>query len=333
VPVPPARLNRYPRPRPRPRRPAVALVAGMLAALVAAACSGSGDETASTSPFKPVIRLAVNDWTASALDVAIAERLIELRLGYPVEPTRVDDATTMYRDLASGKLDAVLEVWPSAVEEHDQRILDRGQVVLLGPLGPVGQVGWYVPRYAVDDHPELASWESLRSPAAAQLVGGVLVGVDPSYREHDEDIIRNLGLALTVDYSGSEEETAARLERAASAQAPILVYWWVPTAVAATYDLVKVALPPSTEACRAEAAAGGPGVDCDYPPDELFKAASPGLEAKAPTVAAFLTAFTLSTEDQQAMLLSVERDGVSIGAAASAWIEANEDTWRAWLPS
>lgn len=331
--MPPARPNRYPPHRPRSRRPAAALVLGALAALAAAGCAGSGDDTATSSPFKPVIRLAVNDWTASALNVAIAEQLIELRLGYPVEPTRVDDATAMYRDLASGRLDAVLEVWPSAVDEHDQRILDRGQVVRLGPLGPVGQVGWYVPRYAVDDHPELASWESLRAPATAQLVGGVLVGIDPSYREHDEDIIRNLGLPLTVDYSGSEEETAARLERAAGARAPILVYWWVPTAVAATYDLVKVALPPSTEACRAEAAAGGPGVDCDYPPDELFKAASPGLEAKAPSVAALLTAFTLSTEDQQAMLQSVERDGESIDAAARTWIEANEDTWRAWLPA
>ncbi|MEZ5411180.1 MAG: glycine betaine ABC transporter substrate-binding protein [Acidimicrobiales bacterium] len=329
MPVPAARPN----PCPRRHQRVVAVVAAAVAALMAAGCSGSGDDTASTSPFKPVIRLAVNDWTASALNVAIAEQLIELRLGYPVEPTRVDDATAMYRDLASGRLDAVLEVWPSAVDEHDQRILDRGQVVRLGPLGPVGQVGWYVPRYAVDDHPELASWESLRDPATAQLVGGVLVGIDDSYREHDEDIIRNLGLPLTVDYSGSEEETAARLERAAATRAPILVYWWVPTAVAATYDLVKVALPPSTEACRAEAVAGGPGVDCDYPPDELFKAASPGLEARAPAVAAFLTAFTLSAEDQQAMLQSVERDGVSIGAAASDWIEANEDTWQAWLPT
>ncbi len=304
-----------------------------LAVLVAVGCSGSGDDTATSSPFKPVIRLAVNDWTASALDVAIAEQLIELRLGYPVEPTRSDDATAMYRDLAAGRLDAVLEVWPSTLADHDARTFDRGQVVRLGPLGPVGQVGWYVPRYALDDHPELASWESLRTPATADLVGGALVGIDPSYRQYDEDIIRNLGLPLTVDYSGSEEETAARLERAAAARQPILVYWWVPTAVAATFDLVKVALPPPTEACQAEAATGGPGVNCDYPPDELFKAASPGLEAKAPSVAAFLTAFTLSTEDQQAMLQSVERDGLSINAAATAWIEANEDTWQAWLPA
>lgn len=330
--MPPARPNRSSRHRLR-HRPSSALLGVVLAVLVAAGCSGSGDDTSTTSPFKPVIRLAVNDWTASALDVAIAEQLIELRLGYPVEPTRADDATAMYRDLASGRLDAVLEVWPSSLAEHDARTFDRGQVVRLGPLGPVGQVGWYVPRYALDDHPELASWESLRTPATAQLVGGSLVGIDPGYRQHDEDIIRNLGLPLTVDYSGSEEETAARLERATAARQPILVYWWVPTAVAATYDLVKVALPPPTEACQAEAAAGGPGVDCDYPPDELFKAASPGLEAKAPPVAAFLTAFTLSTEDQQAMLQSVERDGVSISAAATAWIEANEDTWRAWLPA
>ena len=37
-----------------------------------------------------------------------------------------------------------------------------------------------------------------------------------------------------------------------------------------------MALPPPTDACRAEELANGPGVDCDYPPDELFKAASRG---------------------------------------------------------
>ena len=326
-----------PAPPNRPRRrsglpPALVLLGALVA--VAAGCSGSGDDgaTAPTSPFKPVIHLAVNDWTASALDVAIAEQLIERHLGYPVEPTRADDATAMYRDLAAGRLDAVLEVWPSAVLDHDQLFFDRDQLTDLGPLGPVGQVGWYVPRYALDDHPELGSWEGLKDPAVAQLVGGTLVGVDPSYHQHDEDIVRNLGLPLTVEYSGSEEETAARLERAAATRTPILVYWWVPTAVAATYDLVKVALPPPTDACRAEAAADGAGVDCDYPPDELFKAASPDLEAKAAPVAALLRAFTLTTDDQQAMLQAVERDGAGVDATAAAWIQSHEDTWRAWLP-
>jgi glycine betaine/proline transport system substrate-binding protein len=227
------------------------------------------------------------------------------------------------------------------VTERDQRFFDRGQVVELGPLGPVGQVGWYVPRYVLDAHPQLATWAGLQDPALASLFAvpqtapkGRLLGIDPSYHQFDEDIVRNLGLPLVVEFSGSEQQTIAALDAAVAANQPILVYWWVPTAVAASDDLVLVELPPPTEACLAEAAgggSGGSGVDCGYPPDPLFKAASPQLEAKAPDVAAFLRAFTLSLDDQQAMLQAVEREGATAAAATQAWIDANQPVWKAWL--
>lgn len=311
-------------------------------AAAAAACSSSGgtsdQATATSSQFKPVITLAVNDWTASALDVAIAEQLIEHELGYPVVPTRVDDATAMYQDLAAGKLDAVLEIWPDTITASDQRYFDRGQVAKLGPLGPVGQVGWYVPRYVVDAHPELASWTGYRDPAAASLFAtgataprGRLLGVDPGYRQYDEQIVANLGLPLTVEFSGSEEATVAALAASTAARQPILVYWWIPTAAAATYDLVKVALPEADAACAASAQAGDGKVACDYPAEPLLKAASPNLATKAPDVARFLGAFTLSTDDQLRLLASVEHDGTTIAAAATGWIDTHHDTWQPWI--
>ena len=321
-----------------PTRLQAALV--VLAAGVAACSSGppANQATPAATPAKSIINLAVNDWTASAIDVAIAEQLIEHHLGYPVVPTRVDDATVMYQDLAGGKLDAVLEVWPNAMSERDQRFFDRGQVVKLGSLGPVGQVGWYVPRYVVEAHPELAAWTGFRAPAAAGLFAtattapkGRLLGVDPGYHQYDEQIVANLGLPLTVEYSGSEEATVAALAAATAARQPILVYWWVPTAAAATYDLVKVALPDPDPACLASARAGDGRVACDYPAEALFKAASPNLATKAPDVARFLAAFTLSTDDQLRLLSAVEHDGTPIPAAAAGWIAANQATWQPWV--
>ncbi len=100
----------------------------------------------------------------------------------------------------------------------------------------------------------------------------------------------------------------------------------------AKYDLVNVLLPEYNDECGASAAAGDGGVDCDYPEDVLFKAASGQLEEKAPDVFAFLEAFTLTTEDQLSMLPPVEIDGRDPAEVAADWVEANEDTWSAWLP-
>lgn len=314
-------------------------------ALIAAACSsGDGAEEADGAPStrfepKPTITLVVSNWTASALNAAVAEQLIERHLGYPVVPARLDDTTQIYDGLADGTIDAVLEIWPSDVTERDRIYFDRGEVVDLGPLGPVGKVGWYVPRYVLDDHPELATWEGLADPSVAEQFAtsetgrsGRLLGTSEDYLQFDAEIIDNLDLPLELVFSGSEEATLLEVAASVEGRQPILVYWWTPTAAVAEYDLVNVRLPEPTEACLAAAAAGGAGVDCDYPDEILFKAASPDLAVKAPDVDALLRAFSLSTADQTSMLAAVEIGGQTIDAAAATWIEANESTWRTWLP-
>jgi glycine betaine/proline transport system substrate-binding protein len=326
-----------------------ALVAGAMALalmVMFAACSSPEDEddlaAATTLPSgfesKPTISLAVNDWTASAVNVAIAEQLIERQLGYPVVPTRLDDTTEMYEGLADGSLDAVLEVWPSAMSERDNRYFERGEVVDLGPLGSVGKVGWFVPRYVIDQNPALSSWEGYATPEAGSLFAtpettpkGRFLGTTEDYQQYDQQIIDNLRLPFEVVFSGSEGATIEELAARHGAQEPILLYWWTPTSAVGLYDLVNVTLPTPTEACLASALAEDGKVNCDYPEDQLFKAASPDLEAKAADVAQFLSRFTLTTEDQVALLGAVEGQGTPIDMAAQTWIEANEATWRTWL--
>ncbi|MDH3681740.1 MAG: hypothetical protein OEV40_17525, partial [Acidimicrobiia bacterium] len=149
------------------------LLPGLVAlGLLAAACSSrdGGDAGAgATSDFepRPAITIVVNNWTASALNAAVAEQLIERHLAYPVVPARLDDTTQIYDGLADGSLDAVLEIWPADMTDRDRLYFERGEVVDLGPLGPVGKVGWFVPAYVVDEHPELATWDGLKDPAAA----------------------------------------------------------------------------------------------------------------------------------------------------------------------
>lgn len=317
--------------------------------LFLAACSSStssdveaADPETATTAFesKPSISLVVNDWTTSAINVAIAEQLIERYLGYPVLPTRLDDTTEMYEGLAAGALDAVIEVWPSNMSDRDRLYLDRDQVVHLGPLGSVGKIGWFVPRYVVEAEPELATWAGFDDPAVAAGFAtaesgsnGRFLGMNPDYRQFDQEIIDSLGLPFRVEFSGSEEKSLIELQKKTEAQEPILLYWWTPTAAVAQFDLVSVGLPERTEACAEAMAVGFGRIDCDYPSDELFKVSSVSLATKAPDVARFLREFTLTTEDQMALLVLVEQEGQTIDGAAAAWIEEHESRWRAWLDS
>ncbi|NNE94509.1 MAG: ABC transporter substrate-binding protein [Acidimicrobiales bacterium] len=309
-------------------------------ALLVAACGSDSDSAGGTDDSKETITLIVNPWSASRLNVEVAKNIIESELGNPVEISEVDENDAMFTGMADGTLDAVLEIWPSGITDAENKFFEDGSVEQLGDLGAIGRIGWFVPRYVIEDNPDLASWEGYKDPANAALFAtaetgdkGRFLGTDPSYSEFDAQIIENLELPFEVQFSGSEPATVAELDSRVAAGEPILMYWWEPTAAVSKYDLVKVALPPFTEECGASQASGDGGVDCDYPEDPIIKAASAQLKDKDPDVYAFLKAFSLSNEDQLSMLPAMEIDGEDPADVAAEWVDANADKWKAWLPS
>ncbi len=319
---------------------AIALLA--VAGLVAAACGGSTETASDGGPdeSKETITLIVNPWSASRLNVEVAKNIIEAELGNPVEISEVDENDAMFTGMADGTLDAVLEIWPSGVTDAETAFFDAGTVENIGALGAVGRIGWFVPDYVIEDNPELATWEGYTDPANAALFAtaetgdkGRFLGTDPSYSEFDGQIIQNLNLPFEVQFSGSEPATVAELDARVAAKEPVLMYWWEPTAAVSKYNLKKVELPEFNESCGELQASGDGGVDCDYPEDPIFKAASGKLQDKDADVYAFLKAFTLSNDDQLSMLPAMEIDGEDPAVVAARWVDANADTWKAWLPS
>jgi glycine betaine/proline transport system substrate-binding protein len=308
-------------------------------ALTLAACGDGSDAGTEADAEKPTITLIVNPWSASRLNVEVAKNIIESELGNPVEITEVNENDAMFTGMADGTLDAVLEIWPSGVTDAENAYFDDGSVVDMGELGAIGKIGWFVPSYVIDENPALATWEGYQDPAVAAEFAtaetgdmGRFLGTDPSYSQYDEQIIANLGLPFQVQFSGSEPATVAELDARVAGNEPIIMYWWTPTAAVAKYDLVNVTLPEYSDACGASAAAGDGGVDCDYPEDAIFKAASAMLEEKDPAVFEFLQNFTITTDDQLEMLPPMEIDGQDPADVAADWVAAHEDVWSTWLP-
>ncbi|MCY4370321.1 MAG: hypothetical protein OXF41_13135, partial [bacterium] len=60
----------------------------------------------------PTIRLAVNPWNGSAVNVAVAKQLLESEFGYTVETVDIDE-NAQWAAINTGDLHASLEVWPS----------------------------------------------------------------------------------------------------------------------------------------------------------------------------------------------------------------------------
>ncbi|MEZ4867876.1 MAG: ABC transporter substrate-binding protein [Caldilineaceae bacterium] len=288
--------------------------------------------TGVTAPAKATITLVENPWPASELNVAVAKIIIEKELGNPVEIVALDE-NAQWDALAAGDVDASLEVWPSGHSERIAEYIDNlGTVENGGALGPVGEIGWYVPTYVIEENPALATWEGYKDAAAMFATAetgdkGRFLGGDPSWVQYDEQIIKNLDLPFQIVWTGSEEALLAEVSSAYSRQEPVLFYFYSPHAIFYRLDLTQVQLPPYSDECYADPEK----IDCAYPPDHLLKIFSAKLKDKDVTVHSLLSKMNYDNGAQIEMLAAVDA-GKSVPEAAQAWVDAHEDIWKTWLP-
>ena len=334
---------------------------GAVLVLAVAACGDDDDDDAATAPAEepsateaPVteapadtgeapatgegITLAINPWTGSAVNANVAKVVLEAELGTPVEFVEIDEFAT-WPGMEDGSIDAVLEVWPSGhAADYETYITQNQTVVDMGLLGPEAKIGWYVPTFVVDEHPELATWEGFQDPELAGLfataesgdLGQFLMG-DPTYVTFDEQIIANLGLPLKYVVGGSEAALLTAIDTAFADHTPLLMQFWKPHWKQLEVDLTEVKLPEVTEECLASAAAADGNYACDYQVDVLYKAASAQLQEKNPAAFEFLQKMQLTTEQQSEIAGYIDRDGMEPLAAAQKWVDENPDVVATWL--
>jgi glycine betaine/proline transport system substrate-binding protein len=322
------------------RRSVKLLAAGIaLTALLAACGSDSDSSDATTAPAAggEGIVLAANPWTGSAVNANVAKVVLE-SMGTPVEIIEIDENAT-WVGMDDGSIDAVLEVWPSGhAADRTTYIEGKKSVVDIGLLGPSAKIGWYVPTFVVEENPELATWEGFKDPELAKLfataesgdLGQFLMG-DPTYVTYDEQIIANLELPLKYVVAGSEAALITSVKQAIADKKPLLMQFWQPHWLQSQVALTEVKLPEVTDECLASAAAGDGGFACDYPVDELYKAASAKLETKNAAAFALLKKFQLTTDQQNEIAAMVDSDGMTPADAAKKWVDANADVVAGWV--
>jgi glycine betaine/proline transport system substrate-binding protein len=313
-------------------------------ALVAAACSdvsndseagGSASAAGVPDNSDTTVTLAINPWVGSEANVAVARKLLEDQLGYTAETTEIDEFA-QFPALSTGDVDATLEVWPSGhAKDYKKYIEGNNGVVDGGQLGVIGQIGWWVPTYLVDQNPDLGTWEGLKGnedmfKTAESGDAGQLLDGDPSYVTFDQPIADNLGLNLKVVYAGSEAAELSALDAAYQKKDPILMYFWTPHWAQEKYDLTMVELPEVTSACETAASDNADAYACAYPQDDLYKAFNADLESRAPAAFAFLSAMNYTNEDQNGIGLDISNK-MDPEEAAQKWIDANPDVWQPWV--
>jgi glycine betaine/proline transport system substrate-binding protein len=303
--------------------------------------SSSGGSEESAAGGKDCGKVVLNEqaWAGSTANTYIAKAVLEDKLGCEVEITKITESP-VFQAMSDGKVDAVLEDWEH-VPEYKQYIDKAGTVVKGGPLGVTGHIGWFIPQYLMDEHPEFKTWEGLKgqeelfkTPESGDQ--GMFLGGDPSFVQKDKELIEVLDLNLKHVTAGAEPAQVARWSQLYKQKKPVLFYWYSPQYLNSQYDLAEVKLPPLSEAdpgCKENAEAGGDPEDynCEYILTKIQKLFSKKFAESGSPAYPVLKKMKLTNDDQDAVAKAIAGDKVDPDEAGQDWVEKNADTVDSWL--
>ena len=322
-------------------RRAQAAVVAVSAALALTACGGGSvdeqtqeneEQAAAAGGDCGELKIIMNPWVGYTADAYVVGNVAENQLGCTVEYVDLKEGGPSYQALASGDGDVILEEWSHQSELKAAE--EDGSAVDLGSPGNVGIIGWYVPGWLAEEHPDVLDYKNLNKYADDFKTSesgdqGQFLGSDPTYTQYDEAIIKNLGLDFKVVFSGGETATVEAFKKAQENKEWLIGYFWEPQYIHAEVPMERVKLPPYEPGCDADKAK----VACDYAETELKKVASTEFMDSGSPAADLVEAFTWTNEDQNQVAAYITADKMSPEDAAAKWVEDNQDKVDAWIPS
>ena len=328
--------------RRQPRQ--VLLIALALAlALILVACGEEKQEPASqgagSAAKKECGKVVLNEqaWAGSTANTYIAKAVLEDKLGCEVEITKIAEIP-VFQAMADGKVDAVLEDWQH-VDQYKTYIEKRGTVVDGGELGVKGHIGWFIPKYLMDQHPEFATWKGLKgkehlfkTPESGDK--GMFLGGDPSYVQKDKELIKALGLNFKHVTAGAEPAQVARWSQLYKQRKPVIFYWYTPQYLNQQYDLAEVKLPERTnKPCKDDAKAGGDPEQykCEYDVTILKKLFSKKFAQSGSPAYPVLRKMTLTNEEQESVAKQIAGDKRDPEEVGREWVRRNAAKVNQWL--
>ncbi|WP_328315894.1 ABC transporter substrate-binding protein [Streptomyces sp. NBC_00388] len=330
------------RTRTRGTRRATTGLAALASAALLVSLSGCGaaDMTKQSSPFAAAkgaksVTLSVQSWVGAQANVAVAKYLLEHRLGYRVDTVQVDEIPA-WDALSQGRVDAILEDWGHPDQEK-RYVKDKKTITAGGDLGVTGHIGWFVPKYWADKHPDVTDWKNLNKYAGQLRTAesgskGQLMDGSPSYVTNDKALVKNLKLDYDVVFAGSEAAQITQIQQFAKEKKPFLTYWYEPQWLFNQVPMKEVKLPRYTAKCADKGVKDPKSVDCAYPSTPLQKYFNTDFTRTGGAAATFLKKFKWTKDDQNKVSAMIASQGLSADEAAKRWVDQNPAVWKKWLP-
>lgn len=303
-----------------------------VAAFVISAASLVGPTVSAQVNSKEPIKIAINEWTGQHLSANIAAELLK-KMGYNVELVTAG-GLPQFTALAQNELHFNPEVWDNSITEVYTKGLASGAIIDMGELGLEPREGWIYPDYMADQCPGLPNYQALFDCAQAfataeTFPNGRLITYPADWGTRSKSVVEGIGLPFNPVPGGSEGAMVAELKSALASEEPILMMFWQPHWVFAEVEMNWIEWNPSEGECVEEEQEHDTA--CGFAQASVNKIVSHALPETWPNAAEFIRNFTLTNEEQNAMIFEVDQKGRTLEEVVLEWIENNEDRWSGWI--
>jgi len=277
------------------------------------------------------------NWASASVVTNVATFIMEQGYGCDVSVVPSDTTPAVTSLAENNEPDIVTELWLNSTGEVYTRLEEEGRVLRLGAvLEPGGVEGWWVPSYLVDAHPELATIEGVL--ANPDLVGGMFHNCPEGWgcRIANDNLIPAFGVeeaGFEVFNHGSGETLATSMASAYENEEPWFGYYWAPTALLGTYDMVRIDLGDyNEEAHLANQNPDNPNPQpSDFPAAPVLTTVTTDFAEREPEVAEFLSNMTFEVDTMSQIVAWIDENNASSEEGAVYFLTNFPDAWSGWL--
>lgn len=297
------------------------------------------------------IMFAELDWDSNRLHTAIARYIVEQ--GYGCKTDAIPGSTIpLLTGLTRGDVDVTMEIWSNVIPEVWAKAIADNKVVELGVNFPDAVQGWYVPRYLLEGDakrgiepqaPELKSVSDLprykmlfrdpEEPDKGRFYNCIL-GWQCEVINTKKLQAYGLDEHYTNFRPGTGEALAAAIASAYKRGKPFVAYYWEPTWVTGSYDLVMLEEPPYNDAqWKILNDEKNPEVATAYPEVGVIVGVNREFYNEAPQLNEFLKNYETTSSLISELLAYMETNNASEQEAALHFLKTKSILWTTWVPT
>lgn len=276
------------------------------------------------------------DWASSAMVTAVSKFLMEQGYGCTVQTVPSSTVPSLVSVAETGKPDIVTELWINGAPSYNA-MEEAGTITTVADvLSDGGNEGWWIPKYIIDEHPELATIEGLL--ANPDLLDGRFHNCPDGWacKNTNTDLTRNFGLVdagYEIFVHGSGETLATSIASAYENREPWLGYYWAPTALLGKYEMVAVEMGEYNEEvflCAADADCTAEGVS-GWPVGPVKTVVTNDFGEREPEIAELMANVAFTNAQMSDVLAWREENNATNDEAAVYFLTTYTDVWPGWL--